>query len=65
MQAGGLEVLLSTSWFFKGDDAIIMQAGGAGINKLVFESLLTPLHLALTKVYIYWFKNDTKFSPVY
>jgi hypothetical protein len=27
-----------------------VQAGGAGINKLVFDSLLTPLHLALSKV---------------
>lgn len=27
----------------------ILLAGGAGINKLVFESLLTPLHLSLSK----------------
>ncbi len=30
-----------------------VQAGGAGINKLVFDSLLTPLHLALSKVWLH------------
>ncbi len=33
--------------------SLTVQAGGAGINKLVFDSLLTPLHLALSKVWLH------------
>ena len=32
------------------DVVSLLVTEGAGINKLVFESLLTPLHLALSKV---------------
>ena len=28
----------------------LLLENGAGINKLIFESLLTPLHLSLSKV---------------
>ena len=31
----------------------LLLENGAGPNKLVFESLLTPLHLALSKVCLY------------
>ena len=32
------------------DVVSVLLENGAGINKLIFETLLTPLHLSLSKV---------------